>query len=78
MSRISTAHRAKNKQAPTIAIVSALLTAAGGIALAAPDKYTVKVPGGLAFSEFRGYEDWQTVAVSQTESAMAVILANPL
>lgn len=78
MSRISIAHRAKNKQAPTIAIVSALLTAAGGIALAAPDKYTVKVPGGLAFSEFRGYEDWQTVAVSQTESAMAVILANPI
>jgi hypothetical protein len=38
----------------------------------------VKVPGGLGFSEFRGYEDWQTVAVSQTASAMAVILANPV
>jgi len=37
----------------------------------------VQVPGGLAFSEFRGYEDWQTVAVSQTEGALAVILANP-
>ncbi len=26
----------------------------------------LEVPGGLAFSEFRGYEAWQTVAVSQS------------
>ena len=51
--------------------------ALGGRAISAQDKYTVQVPGGLAFSEFRGYEDWQTVAVSQTEGALAVILANP-
>ena len=37
----------------------------------------MKVPGGLAFSEFRGYEDWQTMAVSRSESAIAVILGNP-
>jgi hypothetical protein len=48
------------------------------MAVASQDRYTVQVPGGLAFSEFRGYEDWQTVAVSQSESAMAVILANPV
>ena len=41
-------------------------------------KYTVRVPNGLAFSDFRGYEDWQVVGVSQTEEAMAVILANPV
>jgi hypothetical protein len=35
-----------------------------GIALAAQDRYSLQVPGGLAFSEFRGYEDWQVVAVS--------------
>ena len=46
------------------------------MALAAQDKYVVQVLGGLAFSEFRGYEDWQTVSVSQTEGALAVILAN--
>jgi hypothetical protein len=40
-------------------------------------KYGVKVTNGLAFSEFRGYEGWQTVAVSTNEKAMAVILANP-
>ena len=54
-----------------------MLAAFGGMALAAQDKYTVKVPNGLAFSEFRGYEDWQTVAVSQTGDVIAVILGNP-
>jgi hypothetical protein len=43
------------------------------IALAAQDKYTVKVPGGLAFSEFRGYEAWQAIAISHGATAVAVI-----
>jgi hypothetical protein len=53
-----------------------------GISLAAQDKYTVQVPNGLAFSEFRGYEDWQAVAVSQTLDAddphLKMMLANPV
>jgi hypothetical protein len=76
MSRISTVRWLKNKPAPAIAMIAALLTAAGGIAFAAQDRYTVKVPNGLAFSEFRGYEDWQTVGVSKTDHAFASILAN--
>lgn len=43
----------------------------------APDKYTVKVPGGLAFSEFRGYESWQVISVSHNAKAIAVIVGNP-
>ena len=62
--------------APTTAIV-ALLTALGGVALAAQDRYNLKVSGGLAFSEFRGYDDWQTVAVSQNGSLIETILGNP-
>jgi hypothetical protein len=58
----------------TLAIVLAVL---GASALSAQDKYTVQVPNGLAFSEFRGYEDWQDVAVSQTETSLKAILANP-
>src|SRR5262245_19005648 len=54
------------------------LAVLGGMALAAQDKYTVKVPGGLAFSEFRGYEGWQVVATSQNDKPVAVILANPV
>ena len=41
------------------------------------DKYTVAVPGGLAFSEFRGYEDWQTISISRNEKVVASILGNP-
>jgi hypothetical protein len=47
------------------------------VVFAAQDKYTVKIPDGLAFSEFKGYEDWQTVAVSVTETSVKSILANP-
>src|SRR6266581_314768 len=41
-------------------------------------KYTVRVPNGLAFSEFKGYEGWQAVSISHNEKAMAVILADPV
>jgi len=46
--------------------------------VSAQDKYTLKVPGGLAFSEFRGYEAWQMVSVSQDGPLFAAILANPV
>lgn len=45
---------------------------------AKPDKYSVKVPGGLAFSEFKGYESWQVVSVSHNAKAIAVIVGNPV
>jgi len=50
---------------------------AAGVALSAQDKYSLKVPDGLAFSEFKGYEDWATVSVSQTADTIEVILGNP-
>jgi len=59
-------------------IIAVVLAVLGGRAISAQDKYTVQVPNGLAFSEFRGYEDWQTIAVSETEDVLAVILANPV
>jgi hypothetical protein len=57
--------------------VAVVLAGLGGMALAAQDKYTVRVPKGLAFSDFRGYEDWQDVAVSQSGEKIEVILGNP-
>jgi hypothetical protein len=60
-----------------IVIVGLLLAVLGGIALAAQDKYVVQVPGGLALSEFRGYEGWQVIAVSQTGDLLVAILGNP-
>jgi hypothetical protein len=63
------------------AVVSLSIAMLGLGAMAAKgsdkDKYSLKVPGGLAFSDFRGYEGWQTIAVSQNDKAMAVILGNP-
>ena len=57
----------KSRGMQTIAIVTALVGVMSASALSAQgkDKYTVKVPGGLAFSEFRGYESWQVVSISQ-------------
>jgi len=58
-----------------IAVVSAVL---GGRAISALDKYTVQVLGGLAFSEFRGYEDWPVIAISENGGKIAVIMGNPV
>jgi hypothetical protein len=47
----------KSKKMTMIAAIAGELAAMGGWAIAAQDKYTVKVPSGIAFSDFRGYED---------------------
>jgi hypothetical protein len=57
----------------TIAVAAALLGALGAWAASAQDKYTVKVPNGLAFSEFRGYEGWQVVAISHGALLAAIV-----
>jgi mono/diheme cytochrome c family protein len=46
-------------------------------ATSAQDKYTLKVPNGLAFAEFRGYEGWPVIAISHNGGAVAAILGNP-
>jgi hypothetical protein len=68
----------KGKRMLTIPIIAGLLALVGGLAISAQDKYTVKVPNGLAFSEFRGYEAWQVVSISQDGALIAATLANPL
>ena len=42
------------------------------------DKYSLKSPSGIAFSDFRGYEDWALVSSARTEEVLKVIVANPL
>ena len=61
-----------------LAIVIVLAPVLVGLVLAEQDKYALKVPGGLAFSEFRGYEGWQLVSISQDGLLIAAILANPV
>ena len=48
----------------------------GTLTLAAQDRATVKVPDGLAFSDFKGYDTWQTIAPSQTPEEIKSILGN--
>ena len=58
-------------------ILAGVLAIVGSRVISAQDKYAVKVPGGLAFSEFRGYEAWQAISTSRNERVVAVILGNP-
>lgn len=65
------------KRMLTIGIATIWFAVWSGLAISAQDKYTVKVPGGLAFSEFRGYESWQVISMSATARAVAVTVGDP-
>ena len=68
----------KNKRVPMFAITGVALALLLGLTLLAQqDRYTLKVPDGLAFSEFKGYDTWQTIAVSETKTSVKAILGNP-
>jgi hypothetical protein len=60
-----------------VATLSVAIFGIGAIHAQSQDKYALKVPGGLAFSEFKGYESWQTIAISQNGPLIAVIVGNP-
>lgn len=68
----------KTVRTPKIVIIAVSLAGVGGVAVAAQDRYTLQIPDGLAFSDFKGYDTWQTVAVSETEGSVKAILANPV
>src|ERR1700685_4393626 len=70
----------KSKKTTMIAAITGVLAVMGGWAIAAEDKYTVKVPNGLSFAEFKGYEDWQPVGPSMTDATNVIrlIVANPV
>jgi hypothetical protein len=73
MTRISTFRLVSGTFAALAFVV--LLAVFGSMALAQQDRYTLKL-GELSFSDFRGYENWQNIAVSQTETMLKVIVAN--
>jgi hypothetical protein len=61
----------------TTAIATAVLAVLGAAAVYAQDKYLLKSPGGIAFSDFRGYEDWAVASSARTTEVLKVIVANP-
>ena len=66
-----------SKSKLTIAIALAVLAVLGGTAVYAQDKYSLKSPSGIAFSDFSGYEDWAVVSSARTDEVLKVIVANP-
>jgi hypothetical protein len=66
------------RNALTTGIALIWLAALGGRATSAQDRYAAKVPGGLAMSEFTGYEGWQAISISRNERVVAMILGNPV
>ena len=51
----------KRQHLASMAVVSASIFVVG-ITLAAQDKYSLKSPSEIAFSDFRGYEDWAVIS----------------
>jgi hypothetical protein len=69
-----------NRKSTLILVGLAVSLAALGTraAISAQDRYSLKVPGGLSFSEFKGYETWQVISLSHNGDKLAVILGNPV
>jgi hypothetical protein len=61
----------------TIATTAAMLAVLGGASVYAQDKYALTSPAGVAFSDFKGYEDWAVVSSARTDEVLKVIVANP-
>src|ERR1700722_4751109 len=61
-----------------VATAVALLAVLVATTVYAKDKYSLKSPGGIAFSNFRGYEDWAFVSSARTDEVLKVIVANPI
>ena len=62
----------------TIAIAVLWCGVLGGYAIYAQDRSDAKVPGGLAMSEFKGYEGWQAISVSHDDRVVAMIVGNSI
>src|SRR5262245_42461429 len=67
----------KRKTKLTLAIATAVLAFLVATVVYAQDKYSLKSPSGIAFSDFRGYEDWAVVSSARTDEVLKVIVANP-
>jgi hypothetical protein len=60
-----------------IVITALALGVLGSTAIYAQEKYSLKSPSGIAFADFKGYEDWAVVSSARTDEVLKVIVANP-
>ena len=70
----SAKHIARLMVGVLVIAVLALLTASAD---SAHDKYSLKSPGGIALSDFRGYENWADISSAHTDDRLKVIVGNP-
>jgi len=63
--------------ATAVAVLGVLVATAVYAQVQDKDKYSLKSPSGIAFSDFRGYEDWSVVSSARTDEVLRVIVANP-
>jgi hypothetical protein len=63
--------------ATAVAVLAVLVATAVYVQGQNKDKYSLISPGGIAFSDFRGYEDWSVVSSARTDEVLKVIVANP-
>jgi len=68
----------ERKNKVTIAIAMAVVAVLVATSVYAQDKYSLKSPSGIEFSDFKGYEDWSVVSSARTEEVLKVIAANPI
>lgn len=81
--------RRRNVVAVSIALLAVLAAAVGSAARsgvgtgagsapgAGEDKYSLKSPDGVAFADFKGYEDWSVISSARTDEVLKVIVGNP-
>jgi hypothetical protein len=63
--------------AAAVSVLAVFVAAALFAQVEGKDKYSLKSPSGIAFSDFRGYEDWSVVSSARTDEILKVIVANP-
>ncbi len=86
LARVQSRHKRRTRSAVTLAAAFSIVAATAlfaivGAALHAQDqekdKYSLRSPDGIAFSDFRGYEDWAVASSARTDEVQKVIVANP-
>jgi len=82
----SVVHKLKNHTAnvaqriagiAAVALAATVFAVPLATAVDAPEKYSLKSPSGIPFSDFKGYEDWAVVSTAKTDQVLKAIVANP-
>jgi hypothetical protein len=67
-----------NRKSKGMMVIAAAVAVLGGTVAYGQDKYLLQSPGGIAFSDFKGYEDWAVVSSARTDEVLKVIVGNPI